>query len=953
MSSEKSETSATMKTPSSKQDDAVTNMVTDVSTNNNDNNSMDIDDSAGAGDKKVEVKSQIEENEAIKSEGENIDIITNTSSDVSLPKTNNAEKDNGLDDNTGEEVDKNDGDGETDKDVNVSISKQSLEKSNQDTMASENQLSQPQLKDSAVMKESMHPDRRKAAVFLSHRKMILFRLRQCQKAAQERLLEYQNTDEKNQLNDISENNDNESNQEDGQNSAHKNVYCRKIYKNQEEEINAYNELQTYAISFSNRRQTSSSSQVIEPGIATRISLRTGSSVGNKMKAAVAALTNNSARASLSPFSDDNIVDSDNGDVSMSNLQGKKLNLPQHLSIEEQQKSLVENKIDDQIPTSSSAVTMANASGPESLQLQSSLGNQNLSKGKQLKKKKRSSSKRSLQTGGNRVSSSSTPTNDIGVNQMSSNIPLHHHGTMNTNNNIWGRDQYSNTNQSLDPYSLNAKVLSQKFPPRVLCPEADRLRKKRKQIESNLQTIFKKRYLSSIDESDKNKSLGGRMPLASPTSSMYDHSQSQTMKQATTHQSSSFQRLLSTATPNENPYFQYPSKSDQLAPVQWKQQMSLGGLTPCLLPQRHKTQWDYVLEEMRWLATDFIEERKWKKACARTISYSVSSHASKLFPSPSRRSTPSTRNSSTSTSMQSSKMSTGSDHRGSDLSHVKLVKIERESHVQYPKKEDDNSDEKLENSENESAIEDDVGEAQKRRLSDIKFEDPTDDDIKVNRIVSKILSKVVHNQWNTYTVNAGISKKEDQSISYSRLHKLHCELKGDSFVNDDTVKTKENEDSIVEEVNCPSSDDRKQSSFEEIMTSMESCIKFVLKLRQDLPTSYESYENCLSDALTDIKLELHNSQIKCLQHVETLFDEKSNSNASGFLLNGPLASGKTFSMCSLLWRRRSNGPQLLICSSDSLVSVFDIFFFLCMFNMQNPDQIHHKYLRDNRSDGGMS
>ena len=34
------------------------------------------------------------------------------------------------------------------------------------------------------------------------------------------------------------------------------------------------------------------------------------------------------------------------------------------------------------------------------------------------------------------------------------------------------------------------------------------------------------------------------------------------------------------------------------------------------PLRRKTHWDYLLEEMQWLATDFAQERKWKKAAAK-------------------------------------------------------------------------------------------------------------------------------------------------------------------------------------------------------------------------------------------------------------------------------------------------------------------------------------------------
>ena len=36
------------------------------------------------------------------------------------------------------------------------------------------------------------------------------------------------------------------------------------------------------------------------------------------------------------------------------------------------------------------------------------------------------------------------------------------------------------------------------------------------------------------------------------------------------------------------------------------------------PPRNKAHWDYLLEEMQWLAADFAQERKWKKAGARKV-----------------------------------------------------------------------------------------------------------------------------------------------------------------------------------------------------------------------------------------------------------------------------------------------------------------------------------------------
>jgi hypothetical protein len=38
----------------------------------------------------------------------------------------------------------------------------------------------------------------------------------------------------------------------------------------------------------------------------------------------------------------------------------------------------------------------------------------------------------------------------------------------------------------------------------------------------------------------------------------------------------------------------------------------------MLPRRRKTQWDYLLEEMKWMAKDFMEERIWKKVASKTL-----------------------------------------------------------------------------------------------------------------------------------------------------------------------------------------------------------------------------------------------------------------------------------------------------------------------------------------------
>nr|CAB3266557.1 helicase SRCAP [Phallusia mammillata] len=43
------------------------------------------------------------------------------------------------------------------------------------------------------------------------------------------------------------------------------------------------------------------------------------------------------------------------------------------------------------------------------------------------------------------------------------------------------------------------------------------------------------------------------------------------------------------------------------------------------PPRNKTHWDYLLEEMRWLAADFAQERKWKRVAARKLVRTVNNY----------------------------------------------------------------------------------------------------------------------------------------------------------------------------------------------------------------------------------------------------------------------------------------------------------------------------------------
>lgn len=97
--------------------------------------------------------------------------------------------------------------------------------------------------------------------------------------------------------------------------------------------------------------------------------------------------------------------------------------------------------------------------------------------------------------------------------------------------------------------------------------------------------------------------------------------------------SSFNQSVSTPTLPQ----QYNSSSDQLNSVKAKEEVNvlqrvqelkreglwMGTRLPKIAePARIKVHWDFLLEEMHWISTDFAQERKWKKAAAKKIAKAV-------------------------------------------------------------------------------------------------------------------------------------------------------------------------------------------------------------------------------------------------------------------------------------------------------------------------------------------
>ena len=117
------------------------------------------------------------------------------------------------------------------------------------------------------------------------------------------------------------------------------------------------------------------------------------------------------------------------------------------------------------------------------------------------------------------------------------------------------------------------------PPSVICPEAVALRERRKVASSKLTALLERRLQKA-----------GTLPSRVAESSM---GRSPPRKGSTTR-----------------------------IPTQTRRAFLRGPEPPPHLPRRRKTNWDYLLQEMRWLATDFMEERKWKVATSRAMAHYV-------------------------------------------------------------------------------------------------------------------------------------------------------------------------------------------------------------------------------------------------------------------------------------------------------------------------------------------
>jgi hypothetical protein len=307
-----------------------------------------------------------------------------------------------------------------------------------------------------------------------------------------------------------------------------------------------------------------------------------------------------------------------------------------------------------------------------------------------------------------------------------------------------------------------------------------------------------------------------------------------------------------------------------------------------LPRRRKTHWDHVLQEMAWMATDFIEERKWKLSAARTLGSTM------LAP-------------------------------GFVPISRKLVKVARDKKSSGLIANNETA-RKLKTLENSSSF---VKPSAGRIVcQDIRqFVTPSLEDSKTARRVAFAISGMIQ-EIGTASLEAGALCQSDHEhvAALYRYRNLRDNLLKDNpaftkFSNsgDDKKLVATDDEGDEKEIAAIAFDNGEETQpkaasvekpLAEITTIIERCVRKASEIRNVSvsPGREGKGPDCLF-ALSSV-------QNEAFEFMKNSWDSEE---CMGTILSGSAASGKTLLACTLIWNQRSLGPQMVVCPPASVVS----------------------------------
>ena len=341
-----------------------------------------------------------------------------------------------------------------------------------------------------------------------------------------------------------------------------------------------------------------------------------------------------------------------------------------------------------------------------------------------------------------------------------------------------------------------------------------------------------------------------------------------------------------------------------------------------LPPRRMTQWDCVLEEMRWMASDFIEERKWKVACGKSLSSSVKQHidgqklAAKAAAKGKSKNTPN----------KSEDTSSAVTETPSSLSKPISTKTTK-------------------------SVDSKSSDRRKMSISDSNplYVDPSNDDVEHSRKISQLLSLTVSDHWDV-TLSKGAFPPTDDSYmaGYERFRKVRRELLGE------TSEISVQSSSCDNGSTPPAPPTFQELEFDDISKKMQESVKAINSLRAKTEDTL-SKERALQKYRKSLTcgVDLSNAQLKAVHFIESIWGAREEMSIAA-VLGGNVGIGKTIAGCSTLLKNRHDGPQLVLCSPASLVSIPHGWMVLCFFFIYTRFLLYLCIiLKTNRSVGSMN
>lgn len=150
----------------------------------------------------------------------------------------------------------------------------------------------------------------------------------------------------------------------------------------------------------------------------------------------------------------------------------------------------------------------------------------------------------------------------------------------------------------------------------------------------LKEFVQKRFVNNGDVFALEKSLANKfkssLPLIEHSNNILDISGATTTTTKVTSAGTSSTLAVAGSSSSKNQSIAERAKHEaqilqRISQLRKEGLWSIKRLPKLVEPGRPKTHWDFVLDEMTWMSTDFQQERKWKKNCSKKLSIAIQKH----------------------------------------------------------------------------------------------------------------------------------------------------------------------------------------------------------------------------------------------------------------------------------------------------------------------------------------